>query len=64
MAGNLVKRQHYVPRTYLKRFARQNGQEYFISAIPNSSTDKNDIFEVNIKKHCVRKRLLYIAWRN
>ena len=49
MAGNLVKRQHYVPRTYLKRFARQDGQEYFISALPNSATEKNKIFEVNIK---------------
>lgn len=55
MAGNLVKRQHYVPRTYLKRFARQDGQEYFISAIPNSATEKDKIFEVNIKNIALEK---------
>lgn len=55
MAGNLVKRQHYVPRTYLKHFARQDGQEYFISAIPNSSTEKNQIFEVDIKNIALEK---------
>ncbi|MCC9063720.1 DUF4238 domain-containing protein [Flavobacterium piscisymbiosum] len=49
MAGNLVKRQHFVPRTYLKHFARQDGQDYLICALPNSSTDKDKIFEVNIK---------------
>lgn len=55
MAGNLVKRQHYVPRTYLKRFARQNGQEYFISALPNLATEKDKIFEVNIKNIALEK---------
>lgn len=49
MAGNLIKRQHFVPRTYLKRFARQDGQEFLICALPNSATEKNKIFEVNIK---------------
>ena len=55
MAENLVKRQHYVPRTYLKRFARQEGQEFFISALPNSATEKEKIFEVNIKKIALEK---------
>lgn len=49
MAGNLIKRQHFVPRTYLKRFARQDGQEFLIYALPNSATEINKIFEVNIK---------------
>lgn len=55
MAGDLVKRQHYVPRTYLKKFARQEKQEFFISALPNSATDKNKIFEVNIKNIALEK---------
>ncbi|WET00961.1 DUF4238 domain-containing protein [Flavobacterium sp. YJ01] len=55
MAGNLVKRQHYVPRTYLQRFSRQEGQEYFISVLPNSSVDKSKIFEVNIKNIALEK---------
>lgn len=55
MAGNLVKRQHFVPRTYLKHFARKDGQEYFISALPNSATEKDKIFEVNIKNIALEK---------
>lgn len=49
MAANLVKRQHFVPRTYLKRFARQQGEEFIICALPNSAITKDKIFEVNIK---------------
>lgn len=55
MAGNLVKRQHFVPRTYLKYFARRDRQEYLICALPNSATEKNKIFEVNINNIALEK---------
>src|SRR4051794_29085147 len=55
MAGNFVKKKNYVPRTYFKSFARQNGQEYFIYAILNSATEKDKIFEVNIKNIALEK---------
>lgn len=55
MAGNLVKRQHFVPRTYLRRFSRQKGDEFFISAIPKNADYKKEIFEVNIKNIALEK---------
>jgi len=45
----LVKRQHYVPRTYLKNFAEPNGKEYIISALPKSDLKSDKIFKASIK---------------
>lgn len=45
----LVKRQHYVPRTYLKNFAGSNGKEYIISALQKSDVEIDKIFKVSIK---------------
>ena len=42
MANNEIKRQHYVPRTYLKNFATEREGKYFIKALPiaNFQADK------------------------
>lgn len=50
MAENLVKRQHYVPRTYLKHFAEADGKEFLINALPSKATEKEKIFKANISK--------------
>ena len=57
MATDLVKRQHYVPRTYLKYFGKQNGEECFIDVLPSKSTEKEAIFNSNIKNVALEKHL-------
>lgn len=57
MAGEIVKRQHFVPRTYLKHFGEQKGEEYFISVLPRLETQEEKIFEANIKNVCLQKHL-------
>ena len=41
---------HFVPQTYLKRFAQERSGEHFIHALPKSG---GNIFEPNIKNICV-----------
>lgn len=58
MAQDLVKRQHYVPRTYLKNFAsKQTGDEFFAKALPIDSPQSDKIFEINIKNVCLERNL-------
>ncbi|CAL2104168.1 conserved protein of unknown function [Tenacibaculum sp. 190130A14a] len=57
MSGNLVKRQHFVPRTYLKHFSIQDGQEYLIHALPEKAIKKEAIFQSNIKNVALEKHL-------
>lgn len=58
MAQDLVKRQHYVPRTYLKNFAsKQTGDEFFVKALPIDSPQLDKIFEINIKNVCLERNL-------
>jgi hypothetical protein len=58
MAKDLVKRQHYVPRTYLKNFAgKQQGDEYYIKALPIEDPREEKIFELNIKNVCLERNL-------
>ncbi|WP_037317952.1 DUF4238 domain-containing protein [Salegentibacter sp. Hel_I_6] len=57
MAENLVKRQHFVPRTYLKHFGEKQGQDYFLNVLKADSTDKGDIFKANIKNIALEKDL-------
>ena len=49
MAVDLVKRHHYVPRTYLKHFAEETKDEYYINALSSKETQKDKIFNTNIK---------------
>ncbi|MBZ4043712.1 DUF4238 domain-containing protein [Flavobacterium hibisci] len=55
--ADLVKRQHFVPRTYLKHFAVEKGQEYIISVLPNNVETPDKIFEANIKTIAVERNL-------
>lgn len=57
MPENLVKRQHFVPRTYLKHFGVAVGQEYLIHALPESATETGAIFQTNIKNVALEKHL-------
>lgn len=55
--ADLVKRQHFVPRTYLKHFAVEKAQEYIISVLPSTAETTDKIFEANIKAIAVEKNL-------
>lgn len=55
--ADLVKRQHYVPRTYLKHFGFLNGEENYINVLPSIENESNKIFEANIKNVALEKNL-------
>ncbi|OXG07836.1 uncharacterized protein DUF4238 [Flavobacterium araucananum] len=55
--ADLVKRQHFVPRTYLKHFAVEKGQEYTISVLPSNEETAHKIFETNIKNIAIERNL-------
>lgn len=55
--ADLVKRQHYVPRTYLKHFGFLNGEENYINVLPNIENENEKIFETNIKNVALEKNL-------
>lgn len=57
MPENLVKRQHFVPRTYLKHFGIANGNEYLVHVLPESATETKAIFQSNIKNVALEKHL-------
>jgi hypothetical protein len=57
MPEDLVKRQHFVPRTYLKHFGIAEGGEFFIHALPQSETEKKAIFKSNITNVALEKHL-------
>lgn len=57
MATELVKRQHYVPRTYLKYFSESKGKDYVIHALASEETEKNKIFPANTKDVAVERDL-------
>lgn len=55
--SNLVKRQHYVPRTYLKHFSEQIDKKYIINVLPKSAKTVDKIFTSNIEKIALQKHL-------
>src|SRR5690554_4832104 len=55
--ADLVKRQHFVPRTYLKHFAEQSGDEYSIHVLPTEATEIEKIFNTNIKNVALERHL-------
>lgn len=57
MPDNEVKRQHYVPRTYLKHFSTGRSEEYFIKALPTADCREEKIIEMNISNVCLQKDL-------
>jgi len=48
--SELVKRQHFVPRTYLKHFGILRGKEFLINVLPSSENDMTKVFQTNIKR--------------
>ncbi len=52
-----VKRQHYVPRTYLKHFSTERSGEFFIKALPTTDYIEGRIIELNISNICLQKDL-------
>lgn len=57
MADDLVKRQHFVPRTYLNKFSRQSGEDYYIWAVKKTEPKAENIFETNIINVCAETHL-------
>jgi hypothetical protein len=55
--SELVKRQHYVPRTYLKHFGHQKGEEFFIHVLPRLEKTSDKLFESNIKNIALKRNL-------
>jgi len=65
MFQDLVKRQHYVPRTYLKNFSsKQAGDEYCIKALPIENPQPEKIIELNIKNVCLERNLYTLPGEN
>ena len=52
-----VKRQHYVPRTYLKNFSTKRGEEFYIKALPSNNCIDDAIYESNTSNVCLQKKL-------
>lgn len=55
--ADLIKRQHFVPRTYLKHFSEQSGEKYFIHALPTEATETDKIFNSNITNVAFERHL-------
>ena len=57
MAQDIVKRQHFVPRTYLKHFGSLKGDKYVINVLPRLENKEEKIFESNIENVCLKKHI-------
>ncbi len=57
MTQQLVKRQHYVPRTYLKNFAKAKGDEFYIKALPIETPTSDKIIGINTTNVCLERNL-------
>jgi hypothetical protein len=52
-----TKRQHYVPRTYLKHFSTERSGEYYINALPIADFNEKNINEISIANVCLQNDL-------
>lgn len=64
MANNETKKQHYVPRTYLKHFAIEREEKYFINALPVANFQADKIQEISIADVCLQKDNLWTMIAN
>ncbi|WP_319479103.1 DUF4238 domain-containing protein [uncultured Draconibacterium sp.] len=51
-----TKKQHFVPRTYLKNFGYRKNDDYYLNVFPKNKSADN-IFESNIKNICAENHL-------
>lgn len=51
----LTKRQHFVPRTYLKNFGYPKKKDIYTNVLPKETDDESSIFESNIINVCLEK---------
>lgn len=49
--------QHFVPKTYLKRFSLLRNNEYYINAFPKGTRNPCKLFETNITNICAKKNI-------
>lgn len=61
MSQEEVKRQHYVPRTYLKQFATERSGQFYINALPTADCSAGNIIELNISNVCLQKDLYTLS---
>ena len=54
---NETTRQHYVPRTYLRKFATERNGNHFLFALPIANPQVESIHEVSIGNACTQKDL-------
>lgn len=59
--SNLVKRQHFVPQTYLRKFGYSVGEEYYISVLPCDCNSIEDIFDSNVNSVALKKHLYTLS---
>jgi hypothetical protein len=59
--SNLVKRQHFVPQTYLRKFGYSVGDEFYISVLPSSCDSIESIFESNVNSVALKKHLYTLS---
>jgi len=52
-----TKKQHFVPRTYLRNFSFQKNNDFYLNAIPIDNCEETNIFESNIKDMCAENNL-------
>jgi len=57
MKNKIPKRQHFVPRTYLKNFSEKIGRDYYIYSLQKNEIEKSKIFKSNIENVAVKKNL-------
>jgi hypothetical protein len=55
--SELVERQHYVPRAYLKNFGHAKANEYFIHVLARNEKTEDKIFETNTRNVALKKNL-------
>ena len=59
--ATLVKRQHFVPQTYLKNFGFTVGEEVYINVLPREGNSIESVFESNIKRVALQKHLYTLS---
>jgi len=54
MAFKEIKRQHYVPETYLRHFSKGESGKHFINVLPVESLEEDKIKKINISNLCLQ----------